>query len=97
MDTRLCSISRSLSLLALAATVTACAETTPRWDSTFGNSVRSTFAAQVINPAAVRNTNPVGGIDGRAAMAAQKKYETGESAQESSTAANGLMIGSTTK
>ena len=96
MDTRL-SISRSLSLLALAATLTACAETTPRWDSTFGNSVRSTFAAQVINPAAVRNANPVGGIDGRAAMAAQKKYESGEAAQETSSPPPAMMIGSASK
>ena len=93
MTIRLCSISRSLSLLALAATLTACAETTPRWDSSFGNSVRSTFAAQVINPAAVRNTNPAGGIDGRAAMTAQKKYETGASAQESSASTTSLMGG----
>lgn len=97
MDIRLCSISRSVSLLALAAGVTACAETTPRWDSTFGNSVRSTFAAQVISPAAVRNTNPVDGIDGPAAMAAQKKYESGAASQETSSAPTTLMIGSATK
>ena len=96
MDTRL-SISRSLSLLALAATLAACAETTPRWDNTFGNSVRSSVAAQVINPAAARNTNPVGGIDGHAAMTTQKKYETGEGAQESSSAPAMLMIGSASK
>lgn len=96
MDTRL-SISRSLSLLALAATLAACAETTPRWDSTFGNSVRSTFAAQVINPAAVRNSNPVAGVDGSTAMAAQKKYESGESGQETSAAPTTLMVGSASK
>ncbi|WP_206085586.1 hypothetical protein [Massilia polaris] len=97
MDTRLCSISRSLPLLALAATLAACAETTPRWDSSFGNSVRSAFAAQVINPAAARNTKPVGGMDGRAAMTAHKKYESGEASQEPSAAPATLMIGSTTK
>lgn len=97
MDTRLCSISRSLSLLALAATLAACAETTPRWDSTFGHSVRSTFAAQVINPAAARNTNPAGGMDGRAAMTAQKKYESGEGSQETSAGATTMMVGSTTR
>ncbi|MBZ2206064.1 hypothetical protein [Massilia soli] len=93
MDNRLCSIPRSLSLLALAATLTACAETTPRWDSSFGNSVRSTFAAQVINPAAVRNANPAGGIDGRAAMTAQKKYETGAGAQDTSVSATSMIGG----
>lgn len=97
MDTLLCSLSRSVSLLALAASVTACAPTTPRWDSTFGNSVRSTFAAQVINPAAVRNTDPVTGMDGAAAVAAQKKYESGKGAQEASSAPPTMMIGSATK
>lgn len=97
MDTRLCSISRSLSLLALAATLAACAETTPRWDSSFGNTVRSTFAAQVINPAAARNTNPAGGMDGQAAMTAHKKYESGEASKETSAAPSMMMIGNTTK
>lgn len=94
MDTRLCHLSRSLSLVALTAALSACAQTTPRWDSTFGNSVRSTFAAQIINPAAVRNTDPVVGLDGPAAMTAQKKYETGKGAQEASSAPATLMIGS---
>lgn len=96
MDIRL-SLPRSLSLLALAATLTACAETTPRWDSTFGNSVRSTFAAQVINPAAVRNANPVAGIDGRAALATQQKYESGEAAKETAAMPAPLLVGSATK
>ena len=97
MDTRLCSISRSLPLLALAATLAGCAETTPRWDSSFGNSVRSTFAAQVINPAAARNTNPAGGMDGQAAMTAHIKYESGEGAKETSAAPTMMMIGNTAK
>lgn len=96
MDIRL-SISRRLSLLALAATLAACAQTTPRWDSTFGDSVRSTFAAQVINPAAVRNANPVAGIDGRAALTTQQKYESGEGAREAAAAPAPLLIGATSK
>lgn len=96
MDTRN-SISRSLSLLALAATLAACAETTPRWDSTFGSSVRSMFAAQVINPAAVRNTNPVAGMDGKAARSAQEKYERGASEPEQSSAPVTLMNGGVAK
>lgn len=96
MDIRL-SIPRSLSLLALAATLTACVQTTPRWDSTFGNSVRSTFAAQVINPAAVRNANPVAGIDGRAALTTQQKYESGEGAKEAAASPAPMLIGTTSK
>lgn len=97
MDTPLRTISRTMSLLALAATLGACAQTTPRWDSSFGTTVRSTFAAQVINPAAARNTNPAGGIDGQAAMTAQKKYESGQASQETAPATSGMMIGSASK
>ena len=62
-------------LLALAATLAACAPTSPHWESSFGDSVRASVAAQVADPAAVRNTDPVAGIDGPAARAAQKRYE----------------------
>jgi type IV pilus biogenesis protein CpaD/CtpE len=59
-----------LALLWLAG----CAST-PRADATFGDSVRAALASQVANPAALRNTDPVSGIDGRAARAAQERYE----------------------
>lgn len=97
MDTRLRTLSRTVSLLAFAATLGACAQTTPRWDSSFGTTVRSTFAAQVINPAAARNNNPAGGMDGQAAMTAQKKYESGQASQEPPAATSSMMIGSASK
>ena len=65
----------SAALLSLSATVAGCASTTPHWDATFGDSVRAATASQVIDPAAVHNPNPVTGIDGRAALAAQARYE----------------------
>lgn len=40
-----------------------------------GFSVRAAVAAQIAHPEAVRNTNPVSGIDGAAALQAQQKYE----------------------
>ena len=58
----------------LAALLSGCVQSTVRWDSTFGNSARAAVAAQPINPAAVRNTDPVSGIDGKAALVAQEKY-----------------------
>lgn len=85
MDTRL-RFSRSALLLALAATVAACAETTPRWDSSFGNSVRASFAAQVAQPAAVRNADPVAGTDGHSARAAHREYERANSENTSAPA-----------
>lgn len=62
-------------LLALTATLAGCAHTTPAWDNNFGTSVRASVAAQVVDPAAAANSNPVTGIDGRAARASQLRYE----------------------
>ena len=63
-------------LALLMAALAGCAPVTPRFDSSFGDSVRASVAAQVADPAAARNANPVSGIDGRAAQAAQQRYET---------------------
>jgi type IV pilus biogenesis protein CpaD/CtpE len=60
---------------ALAQLLAACAAPSPQADARFGQSVRATIASQVAQPAAVRNANPVDGIDGRAARAAQEHYE----------------------
>ena len=44
-------------------------------DSVSGNAVRATLASQIARPEAVRNADPVKGIDGAAALQAQQKYE----------------------
>lgn len=62
-------------LCALALLLAACASTTPHYDMRFGESVRATLASQVAHPDAGANRNPVAGIDGRAAAAAQERYE----------------------
>ena len=67
---------QSAALLALALSVAGCASPSGRWDAQFGDSVRANVAAQVIDPAADRNANAVGGLDGRAAQAAQPNYES---------------------
>ena len=66
----------------MALLLSACA-TTPQADARFGQSVRATLASQVAYPAAVRNANPVEGIDGRAARAAQEHYERSFGQQQS--------------
>ena len=66
---------RLLIAAALALLLPACAATTPQADARFGQSVRATLAAQVADPAAVRNATPVNGIDGRAARGALQRYE----------------------
>ena len=48
---------------------------TPRFNHHFGASVRANVAAQVLDPTAAANTNPVHGVDGTAALAAQERYQ----------------------
>lgn len=62
-------------LALLAAVLGGCAPVAPHYESSFGNAVRAAVAAQVADPLAVRNPNPVAGLDGRSAQAAQQQYE----------------------
>jgi type IV pilus biogenesis protein CpaD/CtpE len=48
---------------------------TPRFDRHFGASVRANLAAQVIDPAAAANANPVSGMDGTTALATHERYQ----------------------
>jgi 2-hydroxychromene-2-carboxylate isomerase len=80
----------------LAPLLSACA-TTPQWDSRFGESVRRTLAAQTVqaaDPAGVANPNPVAGIDGRAARAAQEQYERSFAQPQAQSAASTSLMGS---
>jgi hypothetical protein len=65
----------ALTAAACAALLTACASTTPVLDANFGNAVRQARSAQTINPNASANRDPVLGIDGKAAAAAQDRYQ----------------------
>lgn len=70
----------------------ACAST-PRWDRQAGDTVRATLAAQVANPAAAHNPDPVNGIDGRAARASLQRYERAYQQAHEQTGAPAAMIG----
>jgi hypothetical protein len=61
--------------LALAVLATGCSSTTPRLDAVFGQAVREARAAQTLYPQASANTEPVLGMDGQAAAAAQQRYQ----------------------
>ena len=73
MNTRFDKLGTSLAVL--AAMLAGCAPVAPQWESSFGNAVRASVAAQVANPAAVRNPDQVAGLDGHAAQAAQQQFE----------------------
>lgn len=84
---------RVAGVLAAVLALSACSST-PYFDRHFGQSVRATLASQVIDPAAVRNTNPVSGVDGRAAKGAQDRYEKSVEAPQ---ALKGIMGGGVLK
>ena len=66
---------QTATIFMLAAVLTACAEPAPRYEAEFGNATRATFNAQIINPDAGNNPDPVAGLDGRAARDAIDKYQ----------------------
>ncbi len=59
----------------LALGLSACATPSSQDPVAGGFSVRAAVAAQIAHPEAVRNTSPVDGVDGAAALQAQQKYE----------------------
>jgi hypothetical protein len=60
-----------------------CAETTtPHYDEHFGEAVRSAVAQQTINPNASSNTDPVAGLDGKAADQTINNYDKSFSTPE---------------
>lgn len=59
----------------VAVCLSACAGPSAQEDASFGRSVRATLASQILHPEAVRNADPVNGLDGAAALQAQQKYE----------------------
>lgn len=59
----------------LVPVLAACASTTtPRTDEQFGSSLNSLKALQTSNPAASQDTDPVRGMDGKAAGSAMRAY-----------------------
>ncbi len=56
------------------STLAACLSSTPTWDKTFGSAVTQITVMQTLNPAASDNDDPVAGVDGGAAHAAQTNY-----------------------
>jgi hypothetical protein len=70
-----------------------CAEPTPHYDAHFGEAVRAAVAQQTINPNAASNTDPVAGLDGKAADQTvknyDKSYETPEKVQTLSISVGG--------
>jgi hypothetical protein len=71
-----------LSLALLPIALVGCAEPTPHYDAHFGEAVRAAVAQQTINPNAASNTDPVAGLDGKAATETINNYDKSFSAPE---------------
>ena len=63
-----------LTAISSMALLSACVSTTPYLDATFGEATREALRQQIINPQAGNKTDPVAGIDGRAARDAMDNY-----------------------
>lgn len=60
----------------LLLTMAGCANTTtPHYDQHIGEAVRTAIAQQTINPDASKNTDPVAGLDGKAAEQTMNNYD----------------------
>lgn len=70
-----CTATCAALLLVLVGGLTGCASRTPYFDAQFGKSVRLLNAQQTINPNAAANTDPVLGLDGKAAASGYAEYQ----------------------
>lgn len=64
-----------LVLALLPVALAGCVAPTPHYDQHFGEAVRAAVAQQTINPDASRNTDPVKGLDGKAATQTINNYD----------------------
>lgn len=64
-----------ITLTLLLGLMAGCASVAPNYDARFGESVRAARQAQTLNPTAAANQDPVLGLDGRAAVNAQERYQ----------------------
>ena len=62
-------------VIMLAGVLTACVDPAPRYEAEFGNATRATLNAQIVNPDAGNNPDPVAGLDGQAAYDALENYQ----------------------
>jgi type IV pilus biogenesis protein CpaD/CtpE len=88
---------KQIVLVALLGAALQGCSTTPRFNKHFGDSVRANLSAQVINPAAAANADPVSGVDGAAARAAHERYQRSFVETDHPNANQSLVTGSGSK
>ena len=81
-------------LCGVALAVAGCVSLTPNLDSHFGEAVNQLKAQQTLYPEASRNTDPVSGMDGKAAKSAYNQYQKSYRAPEPPSNAFTIGVGS---
>lgn len=83
----------TLMLCATAAMLTGCVQRAPFLESQMGQSLSMIKAQQVMRPDAGKNTDPVAGMDAKAAKGAQDRYQQSFKAPEPQPQAFTIGIG----
>lgn len=91
--THLSTASALFGLCGVVLAITGCVPMTPNLDSQFGQSVNLLKAQQTLNPEASRNTDPVKGMDGKAAASAYDEYQKSYKAPEPQSNAFTIGVG----
>lgn len=82
---------RALLIVPLAAALGGCMTSSPIWEAHFGEAVRTSTQAQIIDPDAAQHAASAQGIDGKAAASAMDLYD--KSYQQPPVADNAYTMG----
>ncbi|CAG9211908.1 tRNA delta(2)-isopentenylpyrophosphate transferase [Paraburkholderia tropica] len=93
MNTLYAHIGRLLAMTVASAALGGCMTSSPIWEAHFGEAVRTSMHAQIIDPDAAQHVDVSPGIDGKAAAASIKRYT--ESYEKPPTSDNAFTMGVT--
>ncbi|WP_322044234.1 hypothetical protein [Paraburkholderia sp. J67] len=93
MNTLYAYIGRLLAMTVASAALGGCMTSSPIWEAHFGEAVRTSMRAQIIDPDAAQHVNLSPGIDGKAAAASIERYT--ESYQKPPVSDNAFTMGVT--
>lgn len=84
-------VRRAALLVPLCATLGGCMSSSPIWEAHFGEAVKATTQAQIIDPDAIDHVHSTPGIDAKSAAASMDQYD--KSYAQPPTTANPFAIG----
>ena len=69
------SLRRALALAPIVGALGGCMTSSPIWDAHFGEAVRATTQAQILDPQAAEHHPSTQGVNGSAAVSAMQRYD----------------------